>query len=691
MHNLPATTPTNILACDPAFSALRPDEKANVYKRQEAMEYIDRARSKSKACLELASRYGHIAGWSQVRLRTLYYEWKNSGRSWRELANFSKRARSTSLARRFAEHYKRYCENNQRASKPAYRQMMLAFKSGARFEGIGTWQDVWCEETGIHHAPEFYPQGWTPNGMTYRNMNHFAELTAREKAATRIGPRAAQAFVPPVWTTRVGLLPGQVILADDVHHDAKVNVPGRNDRAMRPLEFAVLDVASAARVASGMKPELIREDGTVERLSARREFKAVVAQVLLDCGFRDDDQGTTLIGEHGTATLNQADREELLRITGGRFHFDAGGVDKAAVHKGMFAPEGRGNFRIKGLLEGGGGHLLAHNALAFLPGQVGSNSRTCGVEELAAREKYNTSLIKAIARFPEHKQKLFFSPFCPWVIYREVVASIYDELDRRRDHDMEGWEENGWVAIEWRASEASPWMPWEAIDDMRPEQAELCRKLANLPGNMRTVRMSPREVWNRHKHELRRLPMWALVDFLGADFRRTVPVNKRGEFEFEDAELGPGKHDYMSVIEQPDGSAARLQPGRNYALTILPANPSKAVVTEPETGVVLGVSLRVTKANRLNKRLLELGQEMQEVHVAAMNAPIQERHALDAAALQGGIAANEALLADLARSEDAEIVTGAASDGTGGGLDEALAAMAGRSNKGKGNGGSNEW
>ena len=652
MNSLTTVVP---LPSNPDFARLSIEERSNVSSKQDAMRYIDAARNVSRACRELEAKFGHTAGWSRVRLRAQYYLWRQANRSWRVLANFSKSTQEC-WSRKFAEHYKRYAENNQRAGKPAYKVMLNDIRRGVRFEGIGTWKDIWCAEYGKEHAPEFCPPGWVPPGLSYRNLQDKAKLTTYEDKAARIGQRAAKAFIPPVWTTRVGLLPGRVLMADDVHHDAKVNVLGTNDRAMRPLEFVIMDVASGVRAASYLKPELLCDDGKVKRLSSRRDFKVVVAGFMVNSGYRNDDQGTTMIGEHGTSALNDHDRLALERATGGCFHFEAGGVEKSPVHKGMFAPGGKGNFRIKGLLEGGGGHLLTHNMMANLEGQVGSNSRTAEVEELAGRDSYNTHLIKAIARFPEAKQKLFFHVFKPWLVYNEIYMEIQNEIDNRRDHEMEGWEENGWIAIEWRAGESSGWMPWEAIDDMPPEQSELCRRLANIPGNMRTVRMSPREVWRRHQHELTRLPLWGLVDFLGTDFQRTVKVNKHGEFAFDEQDLGPGTHRYMSVIQQPDGRATRLVAGREYALMILPSDLSRAVAIDLEGGKVLGVATRVTRVDRCNARAIELAQELQAVQIAALNAPIQERHAIDAALLQGGIAANTAMLADTKSMQDAVIV-----------------------------------
>lgn len=686
MNAVTVTSATSMpITSDPDFVRLPPEERANVLAKEEAMFYIDKARNKSRACREIQARNGHVPGWSKVRLRVLYYEWLDSGRSWKVLANFARRTKE-GWARKFVNVYKEYCEQNQRANRPAYKVLLRDFRRGKLFAGIGTWKDVWCKEHRTKHAPDVCPRDWLPAGLSYRNLQHVASLTPYEDKAVRIGGRAAKEFVPSVWTTRVGLLPFQVLETDDVWHDFKVNVNGRNDRAMRPLEYAIMDVASAARVMWAAKPELIREDGTVERLNTKLEFKSLMAAYLVTYGYRDDDNGTTVLGEHGTAALSQADRQKLLTATGGRFHFDASGIDRSVVHKGMFAPEGRGNFRFKALLEGGGGHLLAHNALAYLPAQVGSNSRTSGVEQLAKLDSYNAAIIKACAHVPAHKLKLIWSPVTPWVTAKEIIAAVYDALDNRDDHNMEGWEQNGWIVVEWRADKSMDWMPWEAIENMPPAQAEHCRRLAEIPGNSRTRRMSPREVLRRHEHEPKRVPMWGLVDFLGADFRRVVTVQKDGNFCFKDAAIGPDKHQYLGVIAQPDGSAARLRPGRDYALYVLPCMPDKAIVAEAETGTVLGLSLAVPKADRLNGRIVQLAQEMQATQVAAHNAPIQERHAVEAEEMQAGIAGNEVLLADLQGEEDADVV-GAVPAGTGGGVDEALASIGRRKGKGEGN----EW
>jgi hypothetical protein len=638
-----AVTSCAYLSGDPDWVNFSQAERANICAREEAMMEIDRSQNKFQACRSIAAQNAHRDGWSEVRLRTLYYEWRNARRSWRTLANFARSQHtSTSLARRLQDIYKRYAGENQRAAKPAYRLFLTDLRRGVRFEGVGDWRDLW--QTIYNTTPPAEcPGDWIPPGLSYTNIQHIAKLTRHEQVALRIGMRAARALLPPVWTTRVGLLPGQVLEVDDVHHDVKVNVLGVNERAMRPLEFVIMDVASACHVGSGLKPELIREDGSVERLSARREFKVVLAQYLMDTGFRNDDHGTTILGEHGTAALNNTDRQILLRITGGRVRFEAGGVEKLPAHRGLFAPKGKGNFRLKGLLEGGGGHLLLHNTLAMIPGQVGSNSRTSEVEELASRDDYNKALLKACATISPEKLRLIAAPFTPWSVYREIVPVCRDALDRRTDHHIEGFESNGWIVIEWRAGEGMSWMPLDSLQQMSPTQAEHCRKLSELPGNSRTRLMSPREVMDRHRHELTRLPFWSLVDFLGEDFRRRLVVGRRGEFEFNDCALGPDKHRYMSLVKQPDGSAMRLPAGREYWLTILPTDPSRAIVTDTD-GSVLGISLAVTKVDRLNTRAIELAQELQSVQAASLLAPLRSRHAQSADILSAQIAGNRQIL-----------------------------------------------
>lgn len=544
-----------------------------------------------------------------------------------------------------AEAFKRYCEENQRASKPGWRQMLRDLRRGVYINGVGTWRDVWRQQYEGETVPERCPQDWIPRGWKYENMIRKYKSTKFELVAMRKGAVAARQFAPPVYSTRVGLAPGRIYQFDDVWHDIKIAVPGVNKKLMRPLEFACIDVASTFKIGWGMKPQIQREDGSREGLG-KAHFKALVAHILCNVGWHPD--GCVFVIEHGTASLNEAEREMVTRLTDQAVAFNTSAILGKQVLKGMFSAKGKGNFKLKALLEGG--HRLPHYEAAALPAQTGGLSRVDEPEQMYGIDRYSEKVLEAWERVPEDQRDLlWYGSALTLNSYRRIMAEIYAAIYSRKEHGIEGWEQNEWMVQEWSVDGRGDWRAAADIPALPEAMRQIGRIALESPGLSRLRRMSPAEVWLRNSAGLVKLPHWAVCDFLGDDCYRTVRVGSNGLIEFQDRDITgvAMKLRYAAVVQQPDGRGCRLAPGAQYGLYVLPYDLSKAVIVEANTRAVLGIVTQWSAVNPLNAEQVSVMQEMQERMIAAQEAPLRERHAERSEELVARREQNDLLLAGL--------------------------------------------
>ena len=621
-----ATTVLSVRMQSPEFAALPSEERASVLVWEDVMRQIDAAGNKLAMCREWAQRNGHRRGWSADRIRAKYYGWVASGRAWTFLVDWARVPRTPAPERRgLASAFKRYCEENQRASKPAWRAMLRDLRRGVHIPGVGTWRDVWAGQFPGETIPERCPSDWIPRGWRYSNMIRKYKSTKFELVAMRKGAAAARQFAPAVYSTRVGLLPGQIYQFDDMWHDVKIAVPGVNRKLLRPLEFACVDVASTYKAGWGIKPQIQREDGSREGLAAG-QFKALVAHILCNVGWHPD--GCQMVIEHGTASLNDADQALVTRLTDGAVTFRTSGILGGQVLRGMFRGQGRGNFKVKALIEGS--HRQPHYEAASLPAQTGGLSRVDEPEQMYGLDRYADRVLAAWDRVPEEQRNLlWFGGALTLSAYTRIIADIYDAIYTRTDHDIEGWEQNEWMLLQWSVDGHSHWYTVDDIPKLDPEMQQIGRIALNKPGLTRLRRMSPHEVWERHKDGLKRLPHWAVVDFLGDECFRRVRVGHDGLIAFQDRDLTGSavKLRFAGAVMQPDGTGCRLAPGAEYGLYVLPHDLTKAVIVEAGTRAVLGIAPAWSAVDPLNADQVAVMQEAQAKMIALQSQGVRERHA----------------------------------------------------------------
>ena len=628
----------------PEFAELPAEVRSETIVMEQVMGRIEASGNVLEACRTLAREGGGQRGWSVSRLRSKYYAWVAAGRTWTSLVDWAKVPRERNMPRQVVESlYKRYCEDNQRSNKRAWHAMLRDIRSGAAIPGVGDWKGLWKLCYPGETPPSKCPIGWVPPGFTYRNLQRYAGATRYELTSTRIGSKAAREYVPPVYSTRVGMKPGQVYQFDDMWHDIEVVMPGVNKGLARPLEFAAIDYASTNKIAYGLRCQIEREDGTKKHLS-EREMMWLVCHILTNIGYHKD--GCVFVIEHGTATVRPEQREWITRMTDGRVTFRTSGILGAAVHKGMFDGRGKGNFRAKALIESS--HRLLHYESADLPAQTGGNSRADRPEQLDGIEDYAECLVKAWQRLPEEKRRLLWMPALSFWAYRDILMGIYERIYQRDDHTCEGWEKNGWMVDEWSVDGRGDWKPVSSIEQLPATMRPLAIAACQDPAHVRSRRMSPLEVWQRGQGELIRLPPWAVIDLLGPDCMHVCTVQDNGLIEFQDADLEVGtKFRFVATCLTPAGSVTQLRPGQRVGVYALPYDLTKAVAVNADDRAVIGVLPAWSSVSPVNATQVEVMVEAQARIIAAADAPIKERHALEAQTRAALMDSNEAVMSDL--------------------------------------------
>ena len=418
----------------PDFAMLPVEERKSVLDWQEAMEAVDRADSKFAECRRQATLHPGVKGWKSPRaIQKKFYAWINAGKSWTVLVNWAKVPRMAGPRDdALGNAYKAYAERNQRSGRQGHAALLRDLRSGKHIEGVGTWEDVWRAKYPRSPLPMRCPADWIPPGWHYENLQRKYPLSSYERANATRGAVAARQFAPPVYSTRVGMPVGAEYQFDDMWDDLVVSVPGVNSKLVRPLQFRCIDRASTHLVSWGVKPQILRDDQSREGLG-KALFKATVADVLCNQGFRPKDAGgTVFVIEHGTASLSEEECALVTRLTDGAVTFRRSDVLGKQVNDGVFPGQGHGNFRAKALLESL--HRLPHFAAAALPGQVGSVSQHgMGVESLYGLEKYANRLLAAYERIPAAiRNQVSYGGALPFACYRVLMAELYELIDTRR-------------------------------------------------------------------------------------------------------------------------------------------------------------------------------------------------------------------------------------------------------------------
>ncbi len=592
---------------------------------------VEAARSKSKAFAEIAKRYPSSKSLSAANIRTKYYAFKRDG--WQSLINKSKLPRHNVVAPNtpggqpaaFVEFWKGLQESYQRNSRAAYRELIRRYRNGDQIPGIGNWRNIWIDAVG-GRAPDVCPiNPPLPPGWGERNLARYRP-TKFELTASRIGRSAAAEFRPLVYTTRVGMRVGQGYMFDDMHHNNKVNWLGVNKTAMRPLEFSCIDLFSGCLIAWGAQP-MTEDEATGKREMLREtEMRFLLCHVMCTLGYHPE--GCVLHVEHGTAAIRKDLEELLFNWTGGAVTVSRGGIQGAVAHDGQFIGRPKGNSRSKAELESL--HGFKQNELASLPGQVGK-SRDFQPEQLHGMDKYNDLLLKARAFLPAHRAEMLQFPILEFNQWKQIVGEIYERINCRTEHNIEGYEEAGLVTTEYRLGIEAPWMPMTKLLTMPADQRGAVEQLIELPGMVRMRKMSPAEVWSIGRGDLHRLDAHYVPMLLGEKNAKMLRVQDDHTITFQDRRIGPGIHRYLAQVQTQHGELVNLQPGAAFAVYATPFDPS-AVFVASEDNAFIGIARRMQAACKTDVEAIhrQIGKAMH--FEQQLLDPVKARHQEEARA-----------------------------------------------------------
>jgi hypothetical protein len=548
------------------------------------------------ACRRIAAAHGHVNGqpgergyaWRSIQNR--YYLYLNGGdkngvhygpcdwRTLRDTRRVPEEARSasgrTQVTWKFRQFWQSFRARFQRTGgdAAAHRALIRLWKThraeidltinGKTIKAGNIIPNI----PGYAAWPAKEPGTDNPAGWSYANLNRI-QTDPFVTEALKIGRSAASTFRPKVGMTRVGLKYAQIYYFDDEQFDEHVNYLGIAKKAMRPWALDALECLSACHVANLYKPTLVDDDGVKRRI---REVDTIwfMLHVLMEEGYRTDT-GTTLAGEHGTATLRRVYAEALARATGGKVHFDAGGIEGAAIAPGFFEGRGGGNFRHKAPLESI--RNLLRNEMSALPGATGKDrdhSPETNAPDKGGQYKYNTQLLRAAEALPEEQRKLLQYPFYDWHKFVALAQYFISVIDRREDHDLKHWHQCGFIVGAWRMTTDSPWLPMDEFLKLPPAQQSIVEALLDANPTLTAVKkLSPwavRQQLRKDPH-IKKLSPALLPDILGLDgpFTKEITVRPDHTIRIDDREIDPGAMLFHACVPTRLGDQW-LRPGSRW-------------------------------------------------------------------------------------------------------------------------------
>jgi hypothetical protein len=447
-------------------------------------------------------------------------------------------------------------------------------------------------------GPSGNPAGWSVD--TFRRLRPDSYALA----VTRQGGKRAASFLPSILKTRVGSRFGAVVFFDDQDYDLKIAPRGMGQRALRPQGFNCLDYLSGAFLNHAIRLRWWDQAEDQYRTLTQQDFTWFVISFLQKHGYRTDSTGTTLVFEHGTATgynnkalataggFSSFD-DALAAVSYGCIRVDRSGLFNQPAFAGMlFRPQSSGNPNFKAPLESL--FNLVRNRMAALPGATGRN-RDLKPAEQYGQDQYTGQMLKLWDRLDERHREWIRFPVLTAEQFGEIAARVYDAINARTDHALEGWEQCGFVATQMRFTpdERSPWLSQSEVADL-PESSRIAL-LSNMEnrGHVRTARLSPAEVARACAGELTRLPDHAIPLLIPSQWARPVTVKQDRTISIKDQMLGPEAFQYIARIEDADGARV-LKPGVKLLAFLNPFAPARLVVCR-EDGAFVGTLQQMTR------------------------------------------------------------------------------------------------
>ena len=297
------------------------------------------------------------------------------------------------------------------------------------------------------------------------------------------------------------------------------------------------------------------------------------------------------MGERGTATLDAELTAALGAISDGAVRFRAGGLITGPLAQGLPGGQPKGNPRFKGLIEQG--HRIVKDLLGAVQGNVGGGR---GVEPEAAygMTRMDEQLRKIADALEDTRpgiSRRLRMPFMPLDDFAELVNQAYDLMDARTAHEMEGWEQCGFVAGELLMPGGAGWVPAESVFRESETIRNAIMSLVDSGAiQYRQRRLSPAEAFASRSGELHRLDRFASRIILGDALAVRGRVSDRLQIAAKSAD---GSIDVTVSAVLADGRT--LERGAEVLCWVNPLIPQHVLIADG-AGRHLGESAVVSPA-----------------------------------------------------------------------------------------------
>lgn len=557
------------------------------------MDMITKAPTLGEGYQRGSAACGTMRGTSSGQLRRLYTAWRDSHHDWRVLIDQALEIKPfAGMPQEFLDAVQDRVDANHRSVSAALKMLRADWIKGETIPGYGTWREYWTRTKPGRPLPKHcntYPDGWSS-----RNLRRKLDASKARRIAQIQGHTAAKRHMPTMKLSRVGSAPGRQLMWDDKEHDYFVN-SFSHKQAARPIELYCHDYSAAFKTFYGLKPKHKDEEGYVKKLTGDM-MRLVVAGHFWKWGYHP--LGTINYAEHGTANFAEDVCRALYDDTQGLITVQDSGFDGRASHAGLYHGRWRGQPGWKASLESSNNN--DHNWLAATEGQTGRNV-AMRPEQLHGQLTHNAQLLESWAWLPVEFREMLEFPLLEINSFRRRLDEIYHQIACERDHDLEGWEECGYIM---QMLDIGGHLI--SVDELKTRSADVQQKaLAAMQCGIITpqpVKMNRAEVWHRGCGVLIPIHGGTVCRILGPGFAKEVPV-KGHEFCFSDDTVSAEPLYFFGSITTPDGTREELKEGERFEVYVNPFDPSVLFVRNAK-GRFLGEARRQPRAQRLDTQAI---------------------------------------------------------------------------------------
>jgi hypothetical protein len=437
-----------------------------------------------------------------------------------------------------------------------------------------------------------YPAGWSPDNILRLRPEDYALAVVRQ------GEKAAAKFLPDILKTRYGMEFGEVVFFDDQDYDNTIVAPGFSQRSLRPQGFNALEYLSAEFPLYSVRLRWWDEAKKKHRTLTGTEATWFLVTYLLKHGHRTDDRGTTLVVENGT--MCPFNNKELYTPNGfssfakavgalgeGKISVVSSGLYNQPAFAGMlFRPQSSGDPDFKAPLEGI--FNLVRNRFAGLPGATGRNRDMAPAEQYGV-DLYAKQMLAVWERLDDRHREHLRMPLMTAAQFGNAAAAVYQAINSRTDHELEGWDRCGFSVpqFRWTTDDRSPWISQHELANLPPEAIAAASALMKLKGHVRPAKLSPTHVADMFRHQLTKIPAHWIPLLIPIQWAKAATVASDRTVSVQDQLLGPEKFVYLARFVESD-AATTLKPGTKLLCYLNPFDTSVLYVCRAD-GSWLGV------------------------------------------------------------------------------------------------------